>query len=91
MTPLEAIRAKCLDCCCGSTHEVKLCPCKDCALWPFRFGRNPKRTGTGNRASFAKKHGSTGDLEIEQSGMGKDIPQIWNGSQTLEMAGKEEA
>lgn len=40
-TPLKAIRAKCLDCCCRSSHEVRLCPCYDCSLWPFRFGRNP--------------------------------------------------
>ena len=40
MTPMKAIRAKCLDC--NSTaHEVKLCPCTDCALWPFRLGKNP--------------------------------------------------
>ena len=24
--PLKAIRAKCLDCCCGQANEVKLCP-----------------------------------------------------------------
>lgn len=40
-TPLAAIRAKCLDCCCDSPHEVKYCPAKDCRLYPFRFGKNP--------------------------------------------------
>ena len=40
MTPMKAIRAKCLDC--NSTaNEVKLCPCTDCPLWPFRLGKNP--------------------------------------------------
>ena len=42
--PVKAIRAKCLNCCCGSSNEVKLCPVNDCALWPFRFGKNPYRT-----------------------------------------------
>ena len=42
--PVKAIRAKCLDCCCGSTEEVKQCPCEACALHPFRFGKNPYRT-----------------------------------------------
>lgn len=42
--PVKAIRAKCLDCCCGQTKEVELCPCTYCALYPFRFGRNPYRT-----------------------------------------------
>lgn len=41
--PVKAIRAKCLDCCCGSAQEVSLCPCDDCALYPFRFGKNPYR------------------------------------------------
>ena len=39
-TPLKAIRAKCLDCN-YTAYEVKHCPCTDCPLWPFRFGKNP--------------------------------------------------
>ncbi len=42
-TPLKAIRLKCLDCCCGSSNEVKLCTVERCALYPFRFGKNPYR------------------------------------------------
>lgn len=41
--PIKAIRAKCLDCCCGSSSEVELCTCTGCALYPFRRGRNPYR------------------------------------------------
>lgn len=42
-TPIKAIRAKCLDCCCGSWLEVKLCPCdKTCPLHPYRLGHRPK-------------------------------------------------
>lgn len=41
MTALQSIRAKCLDCVCGSSAEVKACPCVDCALYPFRLGHNP--------------------------------------------------
>jgi hypothetical protein len=40
ISPLKAIREKCLDCN-GTAPEVKLCPCTDCALHPFRFGKNP--------------------------------------------------
>ena len=43
-TPIKAIRAKCLDCCCDQREEVKLCPAKDCPLWPFRMGKNPNRS-----------------------------------------------
>lgn len=42
--PVKAIRAKCLDCCCGSSNEVKQCTVVKCPLYPFRFGTNPYRT-----------------------------------------------
>ena len=38
-----AVKAKCLQCCCGSPKEVKNCPCIDCALYPYRLGKNPYR------------------------------------------------
>jgi len=41
LTPIKAIRAKCLDCCCGQFKEVELCPCVSCSLYPYRFGKNP--------------------------------------------------
>ena len=41
-TPLKAIRRKCLDCSNGSQYEVRLCPCTDCTLWPYRLGHRPK-------------------------------------------------
>jgi hypothetical protein len=41
LTPMKAIRQKCLDCCCGSKKEVRLCPSDDCSLWPYRFGKRP--------------------------------------------------
>ncbi len=43
LSPLKAIRAKCLDCCCDQSKEVQLCPCDDCPLYPFRSGRDPAR------------------------------------------------
>ena len=45
MTPVQAIRQKCLDCSGGSSHEVKHCPLTRCTLHPFRLGRNPNRKG----------------------------------------------
>ena len=41
--PIKAIRAKCIDCCCGSTAEVKECQATKCPLYPFRLGKNPYR------------------------------------------------
>lgn len=42
MTPIKAIRAKCLDCCCGSFQEVRLCTVQNCPLYPYRFGKRPR-------------------------------------------------
>ncbi len=41
LTPIEAIRAKCLDCTCGSSKEVRLCQVPKCPLWPYRLGVRP--------------------------------------------------
>ena len=41
ISALKAIRLKCLDCCCGSSYEVKLCTVDVCPLYPFREGHNP--------------------------------------------------
>ena len=55
-TPLKAIRAKCLDCSGGQSKEVRACQPVDCPLYPYRFGKNPKRLGIGNKkAVFAEK------------------------------------
>ena len=40
---LKAIRKKCVDCSSGSYKEVKLCPLKDCSLYPYRFGNDGKQ------------------------------------------------
>ena len=42
LTPLRAIRSKCLDCCCDQSNEVRLCPSRTCPLWPYRSGKGPK-------------------------------------------------
>lgn len=62
MTPVRAIRAKCLDCCCGQMQEVRLCPCSDCPLYPFRMGRNPNRKRKGEDGqSLAKNSVPSGE------------------------------
>lgn len=43
LTSMKAIRAKCMECSCWVTPEVKKCQAYDCAIWPFRMGRNPKK------------------------------------------------
>ena len=41
--PLKALRARCLDCCCGNASELRKCVSVDCPSWPFRMGKNPFR------------------------------------------------
>ena len=45
MSPLKAIRARCLDCCVFQPKEVALCAHKTCPSWPFRYGKNPYAAG----------------------------------------------
>ena len=47
LSPLKAIRAKCLDCTAEQPQEVRLCPSENCPLWPYRMGHNPNRKGIG--------------------------------------------
>ena len=43
MSPLKALRLRCIDCSAGSSLEVRLCTAASCPSWPFRLGRNPWR------------------------------------------------
>ena len=38
LSPMRAIRLKCLECMNKQRGEVAKCPITDCSLWPFRFG-----------------------------------------------------
>jgi hypothetical protein len=42
LTPIKAIRAKCLDCSCNQFKEVVLCTVTKCSLYPYRMGKRPK-------------------------------------------------
>ena len=42
LTPIKAIRKKCLECCKGQVKEVRECSIKKCALWAYRHGHRPK-------------------------------------------------
>lgn len=54
LTPVKAIRAKCLDCSCNQTKEVKECPVKNCTLYPYRLGKRPRATSESETYSFKK-------------------------------------
>ena len=74
LSPGKAIRKECLRCTGGSRERVRECPDSRCALWPYRFGANP-RTNRRARASFEAgkarqaavdgQNGSTGSIAEE--------------------------
>lgn len=70
LTPLKAIRAKCLDCCCQQASEVRICTITECPLHPYRMGRNPSRAGIGKR-DFGNKVRMQNDV-IEQGNYSAD-------------------
>ena len=47
LTPIKAIRAKCLDCSNRQRKEVRDCLIPECPIFPFRMGKNPNRKGIG--------------------------------------------
>lgn len=55
MTPIKAIRAKCLECSNGSYKEVRLCPASDCPLYAYRFGHRPKEIKEPNEDTDKEK------------------------------------
>lgn len=57
MTPLKAIRAKCLDCSGGSPLEVEKCNPSYCPLYEYRFGHDPNLKGRkkAKDPTFAKR------------------------------------
>ena len=46
LTPLKAIRLKCKQCK-DNVKKVKDCIEYECALWRYRFGKDPGRIGCG--------------------------------------------
>lgn len=43
LTPIKAIKAKCIDCSGGIRKEVELCTATECPLYEYRNGTNPNR------------------------------------------------
>lgn len=67
MTPVQAIREKCLDCSGGSVTDVRDCWSKECPLYEYRLGHNPARKGIGRKGGnpeFRKNSTSNSDTGI---------------------------
>lgn len=72
---MKAIRAKCLDCCCDSTAEVRKCVCTTCSLWHLRMGSVPKgiraladHQNGDDRADLAEGRGCDGGRPMDDAG-----------------------
>lgn len=52
LTPIKAIRAKCLDCSGFKPSEVRNCNIPECSLFSFRMGKNPSRKGIGGKRAM---------------------------------------
>ena len=54
LSPLQAIRRKCIDCSYYQPNEVRLCEATGCPLWPFRAGQHPWVKATMSRGPGPK-------------------------------------
>ena len=61
LTPIRAIRAKCIDCSGGSRSEVKHCTVETYPLWPYRHGKRPRID-----SEEASAHVAMGKLSIKR-------------------------
>ncbi len=47
ITPIKAIRKKCMECTDNSYVDIRYCQIEDCPLYKYRMGTNPNRKGIG--------------------------------------------
>lgn len=61
MTPMRAIRAKCLDCSSQQPSEVRKCTITQCPLWPYRLGKRPSTVARQHAKKKGTKENATAD------------------------------
>ena len=73
VSPLRALRLRCIDCCGGSPSEVRLCTAVQCSAWPFRMGRNPWRAPPSEaRVALGRRLALRSPAAAENSLQGKE-------------------
>jgi hypothetical protein len=55
ISPLKALRLRCIDCCADQPSEVRLCTAVTCPSWPFRMGSNPWRSPSEGRRESGRR------------------------------------
>ena len=69
LTPIKAIKAKCLDCQGGRYHLVRKCDIADCPLFIYRFGKNPHRSKIGGNPTFIQKFANSSSDILQKTGI----------------------
>jgi hypothetical protein len=87
ITPLKAIHKKCLECV-GRPSLVRRCDSKDCPLFVYRFGKNPKRSGIGSvvnlqKAKFHQKSKLSGQFLEKLEKLGITYDELKKAAQEL--------
>src|SRR6516165_4339707 len=72
MSPLQALRARCVDCCGYQEKEVALCPAVECPSWPFRMGTDPWRKPASEARREAARKAMTALNARRQKGDGTE-------------------
>jgi len=79
LTPLKAIRARCLDCwetrketaeCVFDGEQDALCP-----LWAYRFGKNPKRMGIGKGRKTRSQFTAQANIDPQRVNIPETAPE----------------
>ncbi len=99
MSPLKALRLRCIDCCAGSSLEVRLCTAVNCPSWPFRLGRSPWRPPASEaQRAWGRRLAAMSTEALSEKGEngGRDVPAptlpdaIHGEKYPLNLVGKEE-
>lgn len=72
-SPLDVIRAKCLDCCVDQPGEVRKCTAIKCPSWPYRFAINPFGVRRGAGKPFSQKNSRQNGEEFSGAGDEVDV------------------
>lgn len=71
LSPVKAIKIKCLDCSGGVKKEVRECIIQDCPLYTFRLGKNPNRKGLRLKTSPSQELKKNSVSTTEKKSIGK--------------------
>jgi len=58
LTPVKAIRSRCIDCSGFILSEVRRCFLPECSLYPYRMGKNPNCRRTAGKEEVVSSHSS---------------------------------